>query len=287
MNNTINIKLRKFDMSKVGDNRTLCFIGKRNTGKSVLVLDYLYNNPYYFIGNVISPTDEYNKTYSKHIPSIFIHHEYDENILEEILKRQKFICAKCSSDPTYASMDPRIFLILDDCLADSKDWINSKNVKWLFMNGRHAQITFIITMQYLLGIPPSLRSNIDYVFISKETKTSNIKKLYEYYAGMFESMEMFKNILNQCTENYGCMVIDNTANSSNLADQVFWYRADSINQPDWKTFKICHKKFWVDNDLYLEATKEPDLEQPVQENYIKKSKMKFKFEPIDDDKNKY
>jgi hypothetical protein len=32
--------------------------------------------------------------------------------------------------------------------------------------------------------------------------------------------------MNQCTENYGCLVIDNTKDSINLENMVFWYKAD-------------------------------------------------------------
>ena len=41
-------------------------------------------------------------------------------------------------------------------------------MRLLFMNGRHWKIMLIITMQYPLGIPPNLRTNIDYVFILRE-----------------------------------------------------------------------------------------------------------------------
>ena len=53
------------------------------------------------------------------------------------------------------------------------------------MNGRHYFAMFIITMQYALGIPPVLRTNIDYVFILRENIFMNRKKLYDQYAGMF------------------------------------------------------------------------------------------------------
>ena len=64
----IPIELEKFDMKKVGSDKIIVFIGKRNVGKSVLVLDYLYHNQDYPIATVISPTDNYNLTYKPHIP---------------------------------------------------------------------------------------------------------------------------------------------------------------------------------------------------------------------------
>ena len=67
----------------------------------------------------------------------------------------------------------------------NQSWIRDQNIRSLFMNGRHYKILFIITMQYALGVPPSLRTNIDYVFILRENYVSNRKRLYEHYVGMF------------------------------------------------------------------------------------------------------
>ena len=68
------------------------------------------------------------------------------------------------------------------------------------MNGRHYFMLFVITMQFALGIPPNLRINIDYVFILRENYISNRKRLYEHYAGMFPTFEMFAQVMDQCTE---------------------------------------------------------------------------------------
>ena len=80
------------------------------------------------------------------------------------------------------------------------------------MNGRHWHILFIITMQYPLGIPPNLRTNIDYVFILRENIVSNRKRIYDNYAGMFPTFEVFCQVMDQCTENYECLVINNNVN---------------------------------------------------------------------------
>jgi hypothetical protein len=97
----------------------------------------------------------------------------------------------------------------------------------------------IITMQYPLGIPPNLRTNIDYVFILRENYLSNRKKIWENYASMFPTLESFCSIMDQTTENYECMVISNNAKSNKINDQVFWYKAE--NRPD---FKLGSKEFW-------------------------------------------
>ena len=45
--------------------------------------------------------------------------------------------------------------------------------------------------------------------------------------------------MDQCTENYECLVIDNNAKSNQLRDQIFWYKAES-HPP----FKLGSKEFW-------------------------------------------
>lgn len=255
------VNLKKFDMRWIGDNKIIIFIGKRNTGKSVLVIDYLYYHRDIPIGTVISPTDEFNLTYKPHVPSIFIHEEFTPELLANFLQRQKDIVKKTKTDPQYKNFDPRAFLILDDCLFDAKSWVNDKSIKWIFMNGRHAQITMILTAQYVMGIPPNLRTNVDFIFICKEPKYSNKKKLYEHYAGMFPTFEMFNQVLTSCTRDYGCLVIDNSSTSDKLEDQVFWYRADIH-----KDFKLCYDIFWQNNELY--ANNDPKSDDEPEEHEV-------------------
>ena len=110
------------------------------------------------------------------------------------------------------------------------------------MNGRHYKLLFILTMQFALGIPPNLRTNIDYVFILRENIYSNRKRLYDHYAGMFPTFEMFCETMDQCTENFECLVIDNTSKSNKIEDQVYWYKADKV-----PNFKIGANEFWEYN----------------------------------------
>jgi hypothetical protein len=282
-NEPVTVQLKKFDINSIKDNKIIVFIGKRNTGKSILVIDYLYHHRTFPLGTVISPTDNYNFTYRPHIPSIFIHDEYTPELLEQILERQKSICQSCKTDEAYADVDPRAFVVLDDCLADGNEWVKDRNIKWIFMNGRHAQITFILTMQYCMGITPNLRTNVDYIFICKETKLGNMKRLYEHYAGMFPCFEMFRVVLNKCTKNYGCLVIDNSSNSDKIEEQVYWYRSD-LNKPDWDTFKLCYPIFWKNNEVFL-AGKDKKKEDNIDFSQlgVKKNQHPFNVKQLDKD----
>ena len=112
-------------------------------------------------------------------------------------------------------------------------------MRLLFMNGRHWKIMLIITMQYPLGIPPNLRTNIDYVFILREPYLTNRKRIWENYASMFPTLESFCAVMDQCTENFECLVINNNSKSNKLNDQISWYKAE--NHPN---FKLGSKEFW-------------------------------------------
>jgi hypothetical protein len=241
------LELKKFDMKSItfkpNENKgpVIVLIGKRDTGKSFLVRDLLYYQQEIPIGTVISGTEEGNGFYGKMVPKLFVHNEYNTAIIENILKRQRQVLKQVKKEiETYkrTTIDPRAFVILDDCLYDNT-WARDKMMRLLFMNGRHWKVMLVITMQYPLGIPPNLRTNIDYVFILRENYIANRKRIYDNYAGMFPTFESFCQVMDQCTENYECLVIHNNSKSNKLYDQVFWYKADNHND-----FRLGSKEFW-------------------------------------------
>jgi len=243
----MNLELKKFDMKnisfKANENNgpVIVFIGRRDTGKSFLVRDLLYYHQDIPIGTVISGTESGNGFYAQHVPKLFIHDEYNTAIIENVLKRQKMVLKQIKKEKeSYgrSNIDGRAFVILDDCLWDNS-WARDKMMRLLFMNGRHWKIMTVITMQYPLGVPPNLRTNIDYTFILREPYITNRKRIYENYAGMFPTFESFCQVMDQCTENYECLVISNNARSNKLEDQIFWYKAEPHND-----FKLGSKEFW-------------------------------------------
>lgn len=264
------LELKKFDMKTISFKPTenkgpvIVLIGKRDTGKSFLVRDVLYHQQDIPIGTVISGTEEGNGFYSKMVPKLFVHNEYNTAIIENILKRQRTVMKQIKKElETFkrTTIDPRAFVILDDCLYDNT-WARDKLMRLLFMNGRHWKVMLVITMQYPLGIPPTLRTNIDFVFILRENYIANRKRIYENYAGMFPTFESFCQVMDQCTENYECLVIHNNSKSNKLQDQVFWYKADSHGD-----FRLGAKEFW---ELSKEIKDDDDNEEAYDPNKSKK-----------------
>lgn len=242
-----NLKLQKFDMSRIVDDSVVVFIGKRNTGKSFLIRDMLWHKKSFPIGAVISGTEGANSFYSSIIPSILIHEEFTPTIISNVLKRQQTITKMMNKEKEQrgsSSIDRRTFVIMDDCMYDNK-WVSDKFIRSLFMNGRHYGIMYILALQYVMGIPPVLRGNVDYVFILRENMVSNRRRIYDQFAGIFPTFEFFCQIMDQCTENYECLVIHNGSKSNRLEDCVFWYKAE--NHPE---FKIGARELWVKSAEY-------------------------------------
>jgi hypothetical protein len=266
----MNFQIKKFNIETIRDrceidsrkSPMIVVIGKKDTGKSFLVKDILYNTQACFpVGTVISGTEVANEFFQHMVPSKLIHDKYKPDIVMNVIKRQLAIKTSRNRDKGKSGgdsqVDPRAFLILDDCLYDST-WIREESTRYVFMNGRHIDLMTIITMQYPLGITPNLRTNVDFIFILRETMINNRKRIYDNYAGMFPTFEMFCQFMDQCTENFECLVICNGVQSNRLEDQVFWYKA-SEHPP----FKLCDDSLWVDNKPFSSAMLAADEFDPM------------------------
>jgi hypothetical protein len=252
----MNFQIRKFEMQTIIDrceidsrkSPMIVLIGKKDTGKSFLVKDILANTKECFpVGTVISGTEVANPFFQEMVPSKLIHDKYKPDIVMNAIKRQLAVKQQRNHEKKRggnSNVDPRAFLILDDCLYD-KSWINEESTRYIFMNGRHIDMVTLITMQYPLGVPPNLRTNIDFVFILRENNISNRKRIYDNYAGMFPTFDMFCQFMDQCTEKYECLVIANGVQSNKLDDQVFWYKAS-----DHPGFKLCDDSLWQGNQSF-------------------------------------
>ena len=241
MTSAMSLNMKKFDMKNIPQDAVCVFIGRRRTGKSTLLRDLLYHHQNMPIGTVISGTEESNGLYGKMVPQIFIYGEFNPAILDRYVKRQKMVMSQIQKDlgeGRQSRIDPRSFLILDDCMYDDS-WTHDKNIRYLFMNGRWLKVFFLITMQYPLGIPPALRTNVDFTFILREPFQSNRERIYKNYGSAFPSFEFFCQVMDQCTQNFECLVINNTSQSSKLEDTVFWYKADIHGD-----FRLCNAQFW-------------------------------------------
>jgi len=243
----MNIQLKKFKPENMADDKVCVFIGKRGTGKSTLVTDIMYHKKHLPVGIVMSATEEGNHHYQQFVPDLFIYGDYEKEAIERVLARQKQIISTGPKAP------PGAFILLDDCMYDRK-FMKDTCIRQCFMNGRHWKLFFMLTMQYCMDLTPDLRANVDYIFILRENVIQNREKLYKSFFGIFPTFDMFNQVMTACTENYECLVLDNTSKSNKIQDCVFWYKAKmrtgfKCGSPQfWKFHKSNFNSKYHDND---------------------------------------
>lgn len=204
----------------------------RNTGKSTLIADILYNKrDIYPCIMVMSGTEDSNGFYKKIIPTTFIYNKLQTDRIESWIKRQKLALKHLSN--------PWSILLLDDCTDDPKI-LHTPLFQNIFKNGRQWKCTFILSLQYCMDIRPVIRNNIDGTFILRETNIRSRKLLWENYAGIIPDFQLFCSILDQVTEEFTALYIHNASKSNNWQDCVFWYKAKPVSEK----FRFGCDDFW-------------------------------------------
>ena len=183
----MNVQLKKFNPASMADDKVCVFIGKRGTGKSTLVADIMYHKRHLPIGIVMSATEEGNHYYQQFVPDSFVYSDYDREVIERILDRQKQVVSQ-------GRPNPNAFLLLDDCMYDRK-FMKDVCIRQCFMNGRHWKLFFLLTMQYCMDLTPDLRANVDYVFILRENVVQYPENFYKLFIGIVHTFDLFNQVL--------------------------------------------------------------------------------------------
>jgi hypothetical protein len=264
MNNAKNIDMldkgklpiRNFQLEDMEKNATIIIIAKRGSGKSFVTREIMKHYNKVPVSVVISPSDKESGFFRKFYSDTFIHYDFNSELIQRFICRQRRIIQKQKQKIRQGKyIDARACLIMDDCMSSKKSWINDPGIRDIFLNGRHLKTVFIITMQYIFGITPELRTNIDYIFLLADDNQDNIKKLYKNYAGIFPSVKIFEQVFRQLTTNHGCMVICNRGAANSFLDKVFWYKAPisgGISIGCKQLIKFHDRNYdkkWYDNEM--------------------------------------
>lgn len=264
----LRLTLDQFRLSWIGSKKTIIMIGQRGSGKTTVLLDYLYHNQDIPFVMCICPTDRFNLSFNPHIPSRFIFQRYTPDLVSAFIRRQEKMAslrAKAKigmANPEYAKADIRGMLIMDDCLAQNKGWKTDEGLNAIFVAGRHVDADFIITLQYQMSIPPVFRSNTDWVFLMNETRATELEKLYNNFASQFPTKALFRTVFHEVTSlpkdarfmteeeikklPRKCLVLRMGATVC-LETAVYWFQAKIRN----KKFRLGYERCWKNNQYYL------------------------------------
>jgi len=223
----------KKDMFKpeVSSSKVL-ILGRSGSGKSTIIKSLLYEKSCIIpVGIVMSGTEDTNGFYGKFMPSSFVFNKLDNDKVQQLIVRQK-IAKKHLKVPWSV-------LIIDDCFDDPK-LLNTSLYMGLVKHSRHWGLFTIFANQALLDLKPSIRNNIDGIFILREPSLRNRKVLYEQFCSIIPSFDLFCKIFESVTEDYTALYIHNRAMSNDWKDCVFWYKAKHVPH-DWK---FGAKDYW-------------------------------------------
>ena len=256
------LQIREFKLDSMVENPAIVMIAKRASGKSWICRDILRNFKDIPVGLIIAPTEKMSDPpfYSDFFPDSYIHYQYKSEIIERMLYRQDVMIEKQKEKAKEGKiLDPRGFILMDDCLSKKSSWMKDQPIMELLFNGRHYRLMYILTMQFPLGITPELRCNFDYIFLLAEDFYSNLKRLFDHYAGMFPTFDSFRTVFNVVTQDFGCMVIVNRGARSSFTDKIFWFKASNqnIGMIGCKQFIEYHNNNY--DDLWKKKNKKFDI----------------------------
>jgi hypothetical protein len=167
-----------------------------------------------------------------------IHDEYNADVLEAVLAMQKSHWER--------GRGQTITCVCDDTAYNAQSF-NCKQLRALFLNGRHNKVGAMMTTQYSVAIPPILRGNADFVIIMRDSLKSNRKRYYQQFFSHFDTFKQFNAVFESCTTGNECIVLNNVCTSNDVSDQIFWWKARN----DLPPFKIGNK-MWELHEKYKE-----------------------------------
>lgn len=238
------LRIKKFDPKTIKESRIAFILGKRHTGKSVLMRDLLYNMPTPDYVLAMAPTEDTLRVFRTFLPECCVFDHFSQEKLDKVVSLQRELVNR--------GKKRTVLILLDDCMYQ-KNVLRSTSMRSIFFNGRHDNISLVCAAQYMMDVEVGLRTNIDYIFTMRENILTNRQKLYKYYFGHFGKFDDFDKVMHACTQDYRSLVLDGTlSTSTDPTDSVMWYKA-SVEVP---SFRLCKPVFWKLSKAHLVSRSE-------------------------------
>ena len=248
------LRLRRFPVETMPDNSMCVIVAQSEGGKTTLGIDLMYHKRHLPAWYLFSTSEGCSQRLSQIIPKIYTKTKFDLDKLKKIYNHQERKMRRYTRERSEAERravpddelpieerfkkNPCVGGYFEDCFSDTK-LFGKPIVKDLFKNGRHRMMFSIVPCQYVMDLKPELRNQVKYWFILREDNPETRKKLFTHVGGACKTFEIFNEIMDQCTHDYRCVVIDNISKSRNIEDRVFWYKADLH-----PAFRVGCTRYW-------------------------------------------
>lgn len=232
--------------------------GKRRTGKSTsldnLMCRVMTNIPF---GIVMSDT-AVSGFWQKRVPAKFVVQGWRPDVLKWLLARQERLLAKNGND----KYDPTIqaFVIFDDVISDQNAIRYTKELNTFFVEGRHKAITVLITTQYMKGIGPMIRGNMDIVIIQPIYALNEREVLWGLFGSTIPKKD-FLQLMDEVVEakelpgstardpkmKFRVLMVQDWRQTPDVTKKFQWW--DPVHSDELPAYRLCHPKYWEDNPM--------------------------------------
>jgi len=226
-------KIERWDPASIDAHPRILLIGRSGSGKSVALRDILsYLADRTDLCLLFSPTTESLDEFRKVAPPSCVHQGgLNLELVQSALQLNR---------ENAANKKGREILIVADDVAFDKQLLRSPVLRDIAMNGRPNKVGFAMTLQYCMDIGPDLRTQFQYIICCADNIHANRQRIWQYFAGVVPTYREFDAIMQSCTQNHSCLVIDNTNPSASIQTSIFHWKARLHPPP----YKLCKPVFW-------------------------------------------
>lgn len=238
---------------------TRVLYGKRRTGKSWLCRWLLWLRRESFPkGMVFSNTEKLNHWYTNFMPPNTVQ-PYVSTRLHMLLQSQAR--ARMSSSYKFLAEDNpdfnRMFIVLDDVVANPHEFDNDKPLNVAFTQGRHYDTDVYFCTQHLAAVPARCRGNTDVFYNFKTDDEDTLDRLWTMGGSAWGSAMLFKYLYASSTLKNSVFIMNRSnADTDSLTSKFYQYQAPGaeeqyrlglIDKPDPKAepvFRLCSEALW-------------------------------------------
>lgn len=228
--------------------------GKRRSGKSTSMDNWMMHCLKHLPFGIVMTRTKMNGFWQQRVPERFVFqlsNSFREDILLALIDRQKKLIEKWGKEnpKTFA------FIVLDDVIADQKQIRYTPALNSFFVEGRHMNITILITSQYIKGIGPMLRGNCDLIFVQPIYNVNERQALWELYAGFMEKKDWFalmdQVVFAKRLEGHTplapnlevqILVIQDFEQTAEPTEKFFWWKP--LHSDALPNYKLLHPIYW-------------------------------------------
>jgi hypothetical protein len=215
-------------------------VGKRRYGKTTMTRDWISKIYQYFPdGGYVFTGSKHNRYWGQHFPESRIYDGFQPSVLEAIMRDQE---QKVNRMIAGEQIIPFILIVFED-LAANVHLKYEEVFKKLAFNGRHFFVCIFYLTQDIKSVGPDVRQNADIVAFTYQTQKRSMDAIEADWAALFHRDMDMAAVVQQNTQDYQMLVIDQTVARYDASEAFFVYSAEEDPEP----FAVGDALFWYDS----------------------------------------